>query len=102
MTEDGRDEVGSFRKMAIHGTDADARPGGDLPHRSVHSRSREYRQRRFQQRVHVPLRVGAYGLGLRRLVKRVIALSGRPRAHSQNFRLQNGTVFRINTEGCSA
>ena len=59
MTEDGRDEVGSLRKVPINGADADAGLFCDFSHPSVYSRGREHRQRRLQQRVRIPLRVGA-------------------------------------------
>jgi hypothetical protein len=60
VTEDGGDKVGALWKVAIKGADADTCLDGDLPHWSVHSGSREYRQSRFQQCVRVPLRVGSH------------------------------------------
>ena len=59
-TEDGGDQVGALRKMAIERADADAGLLGDLSHRSVHARGREHRHGRLQQRVDVALRVGAH------------------------------------------
>jgi hypothetical protein len=58
--EDGRDELGALRKVAIDSADADAGLVRNFPHRSVHSRGREHRQRRLEQRIDVALRVGAH------------------------------------------
>ena len=60
MTEDGGDEIRALWKMAVHGPETDPGLGGDLPHRRVHSGSREHRHRRLQQRVHVPLSIGSH------------------------------------------
>jgi NAD(P)-dependent dehydrogenase (short-subunit alcohol dehydrogenase family) len=60
MAEDGGDEVRALWKMAVHGAETDSRLGGDLPHRRIHSGSREHCHRRLQQRVHVPLSIGAH------------------------------------------
>jgi len=60
VTEDGRNEVGALRKVAIKSADADARPLCNLSHWSVHSRGREHRLGRLEQRFEVTLGVGAH------------------------------------------
>jgi NAD(P)-dependent dehydrogenase (short-subunit alcohol dehydrogenase family) len=59
-TEDGRDEVGALRKVAVNSPDADAGLVGDLSYRSVHSRGCEHRHGRLEQRIDVALRVGTH------------------------------------------
>jgi hypothetical protein len=49
VTEDGRNEVGALREVAIKRADADARLLGDFSHWSVNSRGREYRLGRLEQ-----------------------------------------------------
>ena len=101
-TEDGRDEVGALRKVAVNGADADAGLLGDLSHRRVHARGREHRLGRLEQRVDVALGVGAHG-----------PIRTAPRLHASqpgssglvahhDLHLTNGTWFRINTESRSA
>ena len=58
-TEDGRDEVGALRKVAIKSPNADAGLLGDLSGRSVHSGDREHRQGRLEQCIDVALGIGA-------------------------------------------
>ncbi len=60
VTEDGRDEIGALRKVAIEGADADSGLLDDLSHWSVHSRGREHLDSRLEQRVDVALRVDAH------------------------------------------
>ena len=97
VTEDGRDEVGALRKVAVNGADADAGLFGDLSHRSVHSRGREHRHGRLEQRIDVALRVGAHApiRAAARLDAITVAL---PVCRSPHLHLTNGTLFRINTE----
>ena len=59
-TEDGRDEVGTLRKVAVNGPDADAGLLSDLADRSVHSGGREHRHGRLEQGIDVAPRVGAH------------------------------------------
>ena len=59
-TEDGRDEIGALRKVAVNSPNADASFLGDLSHWSVHSRSCEHRHGRLEQRIDVALGVGAH------------------------------------------
>ncbi len=60
VTEDGRNEVGALRKVAIKSADADTRPLGNLAHGSVHARGREHRLGRLEQRIKVTLGIGAH------------------------------------------
>ena len=60
VTEDGRNEVGTLRKVAIKGADANVRLLCNLSHRSVHSGAREHRLRRLKQRGEIALCVGAH------------------------------------------
>jgi hypothetical protein len=60
VTEDGRDQVGALREVAIKSADADARSVGNLSHRSIHSGGREHRLGRPQQRPEIAAGVGAH------------------------------------------
>ena len=92
--EDGHDEVGALRKVAIYGADADAGLVGDLPHRSVHPRSGEHRQRRFQQGVVFRCASARTGRDLGPRAQRH-RLPRPPSCSFQNLHLLNGTSFRI-------
>jgi len=59
-TEDGRDEVGALRKVAVNSSDSEASLLRDLSDRSVHSRACEHHHRRLEQRIDVALGVGAH------------------------------------------
>ncbi len=59
-TEDGCDQVGPLRKVAVHGADADAGLLRDFSHRSVHTGGRKHLPGRLEQRLNVALRVGAH------------------------------------------
>ena len=60
VAEDGRNEVGTLRKVPIKRADTNVCLLGNLSHRSVHSQSCEHRLRRLKQRSEIALRVGPH------------------------------------------
>jgi hypothetical protein len=101
VTKDGGNQVRALRKMPVNGADADAGLLCNLSHRSVHSRGREYRLGRLEQRAQVALGVGAHTPICAPYLLSAITWVFPSNAHHTPH-LTNGTVFRINPECRSA
>ena len=95
-TEDGRDEVGALRKVAVNRPDADAGLLGDFSDRSVHSGSCEHRHGRLQQRIDVALGVGAHR-PIRAVARfRTLILLFRFAAHHNMLAKRNSVPYKRN------
>jgi hypothetical protein len=60
VSEDGGDQVGALREVAVEGGESDPGLAGDLAYRSIHARYAENLPRGVDQRVDVALRIRAY------------------------------------------